>query len=298
MSRARRRGSEHPLHCRSSTTSPQPPSERTRLSTGNLPLTGAGHLNLESKTTNAITTNAKNGVKKAGLGLAPVIAITVSNVDTEAVLETGSPLTVESVLATATQIAGVSTRATGDVSGATDSAVGVALAFTCGRPQRDGHDASERDCHRSVQSSSRPRDRPTTNSSASASASGATSAGRIERTLMTPSDGPGGGPGAVRRRPGRGERRSHDRNGTPTPSATSISPATSPSRPRLPINLTNTTALAEIPVGVTVTALLGPVWVKTTANTDASTASADGSAASPSGSAVGVGVSTPCLPTS
>lgn len=93
-------------------------------------LTGAHDVSLIAKAVAPTTTQAHGGALSPDIAIAPVIAITTSNVLTAARLGTGTPLVITgSLTATADQVASVQTTSSGEVDAA-GAAVGLALAQT------------------------------------------------------------------------------------------------------------------------------------------------------------------------
>src|SRR5205085_7203161 len=93
---------------------------------------GAHDLKLSASTVDAMTTFAKNGATStgsSGVAVTPDVAISLSNVDTEATVGFSLLLTISGSLdAKATQTSSVSTTAEGAAKG--DVSVGAALALT------------------------------------------------------------------------------------------------------------------------------------------------------------------------
>ena len=232
-------------------------------------------LTLRASAAHDMSTDAQTGAAGGGVGVAPAVAIALSNITTPATIDTGAPMTIGGALAaSADQTASALTNAEGDAAGAS-AAIGFSLALTIANHRTEtmlvrgltAGGAVTLAAHGSSDSSS-----TATASAAGApgDASGGGSAGdgvdrtiAAERSHASATDSSTGGSGAA--------------GADPTPRAATSSGGISVAA-AIGINVAKTTSLATI--GAVTVVAGGPFTLSTFADTDAH-ARADGSAVQP-----------------
>ena len=245
-------------------------------------LTGADDLDMIAKGDHEMTTTAKGGAS-GGTAITPVAAITYGNHKTEALLGTGSALTLAGALdAQADHTGKIETKAEGETTGA-DVAVGASFALTIAT------DSVLAIANRSVTTGGaftlHAHGSSSTKADAKAAAAGAAEDDGVENANDDGVDDQADSQRAATN--GQSTSRGGSSSGTDTPSASSSEGAVSVAA-AIAINIAEANSTARVADGVTIDAD-GAFKLSSGANTDAS-ALADGSATEAGDAGVGAAV--------
>jgi hypothetical protein len=251
----------------------------TQASVGNNALVHAGDLTLESTSSHIVTTQATGGAA-GGTAITPVVAVTITNLTTNAALGPNVSLTMTGNFAARAIDNGspVTTHADGDAKGQ-NAAVGASVAVSYADHKVLASTASSFDAlGHTVEL--RASGNSSTETSATASANGASdaSSGAATPDLQV----------ASQRSLGNGSASGNGATGSGTGSAppASSSSGSMTAAAAVAVNIANTTSSADLPSGLTISSAGLTLW--SSAATDAK-ANADGSATAARGPPTTIG---------